>query len=170
MTDSFNPYEPEADTSYDYDEYPEDDRPRPNILWGRMVALLVALLLAFWLGRASAGGVDEAEVKDLRAELAETRERSAELEDQVEAAQEAAQDEPDAAAETPESEATDAEETEEPELETYTVERGDTLRGIAQEFCGDPEQDDLIQATNGIEDATHLSVGQTLTLPAECSG
>lgn len=168
MTDSFNPYEPEPD--YDYDDYPQDDPRRPNILWGRLIALLVALLLAFWLGRATAGGVDEDEVKDLRAELAKTREENAQLEDQVAAAQKAAQDDPDEAGETPDAEATDTGETEETELETYTVARGDTLRAIAEDYCGDPEKDDLIAAANGIEDATQLSVGQTLTLPAECSG
>lgn len=167
MTDSFNPYEPEPD--YDYDDYPEDDRRGPNILWGRLIALLVALLLAFWLGRATAGGVDESEVKDLRAELAQTREENAQLEDQVAAAQKAAQDEPDEAAETPDPDATDAED-EEPELQTYTVQPDDTLREIAEAECGDPEQDDLIAAANDIEDATQLAVGQTLTLPAECTG
>lgn len=172
MTETFNPYEPEdeAGYDYDYDDYPDDDGRRPGVLWGRIVALLAGLLIAFLLGRATAGGVDEAEVNELRAELRQTREENAELEDQVAAAQEAAQDDA-AATETPDAEETDgAAETEEPEAQTYIVERGDTLRGIAQTYCGDPDQDDLIAVTNGIDDATQLSVGQELTLPAECSG
>lgn len=169
MTDSFNTYDAEDDAgyAYDYDDYPEDDRPGPNVLWGRVIALAVALLLAFWLGRVTAGGVDEAEVRELRAELAQTREENAQLSEQVDAAQEAAQDD----ATTTETPAADQEPEEaEEEEQTYTVERGDTLRAIAEEFCGDPDQDDLIAAENDIDDATQLSVGQTLTLPAECTG
>ena len=170
MTETFKPYEPENDPAYEYeyDEYPEDDRRGPNVLWGRIIALSVVLLLAFWLGRTTAGGVDEAEVDKLRSELRQVEEENADLEDQVAAAQEAAQEDP-AATETPDPDATEDTETE-PETETYTVKSGDTLRGIAQTFCGDPAQDDLIAATNGIDDATSLSVGQELTLPAECSG
>lgn len=172
MTETFKPYEPEdeAGYEYDYDDYADEDRRGPNVLWGRIIALLVVLLLAFLLGRATAGGVDEAEVDELRTELRQTREENAELEDQVAAAQEAAQEDP-AATETPDAEATeDTSESEEAETQTYVVERGDTLRGIAQTYCGDPDQDDLIAVTNGIDDATQLSVGQELTLPAECSG
>lgn len=172
MTESFKPYEPEDDASYEYayDDYPEDDRRRPSVKWGRIIALLIVLLLAFWLGRATAGGVDETEVRELRSELAQTRERNAELEDQVAAAQEAAQDEPEAT-ETPDAGSDEEpEESEETEEQTYTVERGDTLRGIAQTYCGDPDQDDVIAAANDIDDATQLSVGQTLILPSECSG
>lgn len=172
MTETFKPYEPdnESEYEYDYDEYPEDDRRRPNVLWGRVIALLVVLLLAFWLGRATAGGVDEAKVNELRAELRQTQEENADLEDQVAAAQEAAQDDPETS-ETPAADATGGgEDTEaEAETETYIVERGDTLRGIAQTYCGSPDQDDLIAVTNGIDDATQLSVGQELTIPAECS-
>lgn len=170
MTESFKPYESEDEGyDYDYDDYPEDDRRGPNVLWGRVIALAIALLLAFWLGRSTAGGVDENEVEELRAELKQTREENAQLEDQVAAAQEAAQDDPEAA-ETPDASATDTEDTEEAELETYTVQPDDTLREIAEAECGDPELDDLIAAENDIDDATQLAVGQTLTLPAECSG
>lgn len=167
MTETFKPYEPENDPAYEYeyDDYPDDSRRGPNVLWGRIIALAVVLLLAFWLGRATAGGVDEAEVSDLRERLNQSQEENADLQAQVDAAQEAAQEDP-AAEETPAAETTEAA----PETETYTVEKGDTLRGIAQTYCGDPDQDDLIAATNGIDDATQLSVGQELTIPAECSG
>ncbi len=169
MTETFKPYDDAGYDYDDYDDYPDDDRRPPNVLWGRIIALLIGLLLAFLLGRATAGGVDEAEVDELRRELRQTREENAQLEDQVEAAQEDAQEDP-TAAETPDAEATEAADTEEPETLTYTVERGDTLRAIAETYCGDPDKDDLIAATNGIDDATQLSVGQELTLPAECSG
>ena len=168
MTETFKPYEPENDPAYEYeyDDYPDDNRRGPNVLWGRIIALAVVLVVAFWLGRATAGGVDEAEVDDLRKRLNQTQEENADLQAQVDAAQEASQDEPDTEA-TPDAETTEAAE---PETETYVVEKGDTLRGIAQTYCGDPDQDDLIAATNGIDDATQLSVGQELTIPAECTG
>ena len=166
MTETFKPYEPE-DPGYDYDEFAYEDRRGPNVLWGRIIALIVALLLAFWLGRITAGGgADEGELKELRAELEQVQQQNEDLENELAAQTEA---EP---VETPDASATEAttDPAAEAENETYVVQRGDTLRGIAQTFCGDPQLDDLIAAENGIEDATQLSVGEEIVLPAECTG
>lgn len=167
MTETFKPYEPsDDDAAYDYDEYAYEERRGPNILWGRVVALALVLGLAFWLGRMTAGGgTDEGELRELRAELSAAQEENEDLENQLAAAEEEVDP-----ATTPGATPTDGATTApEAEGETYTVERGDTLRGIAQTFCGDPQMDDLIAAENGIEDATQLSVGETLTIPADCS-
>ncbi|HJR46164.1 MAG TPA: LysM peptidoglycan-binding domain-containing protein [Actinomycetota bacterium] len=164
MTETFKPYEPE-DSGYDYDEYAYEDRRGPNVLWGRIIALIVALALAFWFGRATAGGDDEGQLSELRDELEQAQQENEDLENQLAAAQAET-------VETPADTATDAatDPAAEEEGETYVVQRGDTLRGIAQTFCGDPQLDDLIASENGIEDATQLSVGEEIVLPAECTG
>jgi nucleoid-associated protein YgaU len=169
MTDTFKPYEPEDDPSgYDYDEYAYEETRGGRILWGRVALLGLGLLLAFFLGRATAGGgADEGELKELRAELSAAEEKNEQLQQDLTAARAAA-----GSAETPQADETnETEDTEEePEPQTYTVQPRDTLRGIAQTFCGDPALDDLIAAENGIADATQLSVGEVLVLPARCTG
>jgi len=168
MTETFKPYEPD-DSGYDayddYDDYP--GRRRSNVLWGRVIALVVTLALAFWVGRVTAGGTDEDRLDELRAELTQAQDENEQLSSDLQTAREEA-----AAAEaTPTPDATDDEGTDpvgEEEGPTYTVERGDTLRLIAQRLCGDPEVADQIEELNGITDATQLSVGETLTLPPDC--
>ena len=169
MTDTFKPYEPEDPAGYEYDEYAYEESRGGRILWGRVALLGLGVLLAFFLGRWTAGGgADEGELKKLRAELAAAEEENEQLQQDLTAAQAASEP-----VETPDTEATDDaadDPEEEVEPQTYTVQPRDTLRGIAQTFCGDPSLDDLIAAENGIADATQLAVGQELTLPAECTG
>jgi LysM repeat protein len=50
-----------------------------------------------------------------------------------------------------------------PESREYTVQAGDTLSGIAAQFDVSVA---LLQQVNGIADANHLEVGQTLVIPA----
>jgi nucleoid-associated protein YgaU len=164
VTESFKPYEPSDEGGYEY-EYGYDDRPPGGrILWGRVAILGGALILAFLLGRwlAPSGGADAEELADLRGQIEELEQTNSDLESQLDEQ---------TAVETPAPTPTDtpAEGTDTGTAATYTVQRGDTLRLIAQDLCGDPEAADLIMELNGITDPTQLSVGDTLTLPEECS-
>lgn len=166
MTDTFKPYEPEDPAGYEYDEYAYEENRGGRVLWGRVVLLGVGLLLAFFLGRLTTGsGADESALSKVRAELSAAEKENEQLQEELTAAQAAAEP-----LETPDAAATDEAEEEEAEPQTYTVQPRDTLRGIAQTFCGDPSLDDQIAAENGIADATQLAVGQELVLPAECTG
>jgi nucleoid-associated protein YgaU len=155
-TEQFEPYQPE--TSYDWDY--EDEPPKgggPKILWGRVVAILVVLLAAFFIGRATAGpdGVPEERLDELRA----ANER---LEEQLQAAL-AQQEEQDES--PPPDDATESPPPDPSESEIYVVKDGDTLRGIAQEKYGDASLDDIIAEANGIDDPRQISVGQELIIP-----
>ena len=161
MTETYPPYEP-SDESYEWDY---DDQPRPGgkILWGRVLALAIALFLAFLLGRSTApAGIDPARVTSLEKENEELTQENEDLQ--------ALLTEP-----TPEpSESpTEAEVEEEPveeevEGQTYVVKGGDTLRGIAQTFCGDPSFDDTIADYNDIADPTAIRPGDEITIPPDC--
>ncbi|MDQ3982568.1 MAG: LysM peptidoglycan-binding domain-containing protein [Actinomycetota bacterium] len=167
MTESFEPYRPESSYELDYDEEPERGRPG-RILWGRVVVLGLALLLAFLLGRATrgAGGASEADLAALRTERNELRE---DLE-VAEARLQQAQQEPT----PPPASASPGTETDEgatdPENETeggtiYVVESGDTLQSIAIDVYGDASLDDFLAEANDITDPESLAVGQELVIP-----
>jgi nucleoid-associated protein YgaU len=175
MTEPFEPYESYEDDAYDWDveEEPRDERPM-NIKWGRVAALAGALLLAFVIGRSSASsGVPESQLtraqdraesldqenEDLRAEVTRL-ESAAAQEDATEAAAEDTEG-PEEPADEGEGESTQV------VGEIYQVRNGDTLRGIAQRFYGDPELADFLADVNGIDDPTTISVGQKLTIPDE---
>lgn len=172
-TETFKPYEP-AEEPDDLDEYGYEERRRPNVLWGRVIALGIGLLLAFFLGRATAGGGDEEQLTALRDDLEQAQLENERLEDDlaVAKAEAAAAAAAPKAEETPDAEPTDDEATDpvgEGEGQVYVVQGGDTLRGIARDVCGDVQLDDLIAAENGIEDPTELAVGESLTLPDDCA-
>ena len=59
--------------------------------------------------------------------------------------------------------------TETGELETYTVQRGDTLTSIAQEVCEDPSLDNAIGELNDISDPEQLPVGSDIEIPEDCN-
>ena len=159
MTEQYPPYEGEETYEWDY-----DDRPRKGggVLWGRVVALAVALFLAFLLGRVTAPdeGVPASALEERDQRIEELEEENAELEAFLEEPQ------PEATSSvTPTEEA-----TEEPveEGQTYVVKNGDTLRGIAQTFCGDASFDDAIAEYNDIPDPTTINVGEELLIPPDC--
>jgi len=118
------------------------------------------LILAFLLGRATGGGGggDSAELANAEETIEELQQENDSLRDQL-----LAQPEPTnspAADETPGGTAED-------QGETYTVEKGDTLRSIAEDFYADVGLDDCIARANDITDPTQLSVGQELIIPPE---
>ena len=53
---------------------------------------------------------------------------------------------------------------------TYTVQYGDTLSGIAKELLGDASRYKEIAALNGIDNPNVIKVGQVLKIPGGCSG
>lgn len=157
MTEQYPPYEPEETYEWDY-----DDRPRSNgkVLWGRVLVLAVALFLTFFLGRTTAPdeGIPVGDLRERENRIEELERDNAELEALLE--------EP-----APELTPTSTEASEEVPVEegqTYVVKRGDTLRGIAQTFCGDASFDDAIAEYNDIPDPTNISVGAELTIPPDC--
>lgn len=51
------------------------------------------------------------------------------------------------------------------QTQTYTVQRGDTLSKLAQNFYGDAHRYQLIQKANNIAEANRIWVGQVLVIP-----
>jgi nucleoid-associated protein YgaU len=144
---------PEDDWQY------ETDRSGGRILWGRILALAVALVLAFLAGRVTAGGNDStsaASLEKVKKELAAARATIA-AENAV----------PSPTAEvTPESTPTpEPTDSATAASTTYTVKSGDTLRGIAAKFYGDSSLDDLIAQANDITDPSLLHPGTELLIP-----
>lgn len=157
-TESFEHYEPE---SYEWDYEEARDRP-PRVLWGRIVALILLLVAAFWFGRSSAPADDqsaalaaaneradqaESEIRDLEAQLAQ-RNASAVAEPTPE----------------PTAESTPASSGEE---QTYIVKSGDNLAAIALKFYGDSSLADLIADANNIDDVQSIRPGDKLIIPPE---
>ena len=151
-------YEPE---SYEWDYEEAADRP-PRVLWGRVLALIVLLVAAFWLGRETvpSGDIGAAALADARAELEQAQQDIEELEAQVASGA--------LADPTPEPEAT-ADETAAPttEGETYIVKSGDSLAAIALRFYGDASLADIIAEANDIADPTDIRPGDELIIPPE---
>lgn len=153
----------EAEPSYEWDYHEDDHAPAPRVLWGRVAALVFVLILAFLLGRASAGGADEGELKRLRTQVAEQQDQIEDLEDQL------AIDELAAPVESPAAEAQEAETGETESGETYVVKKGDNLALLAERFYDDVTLDECLAAVNGISDPQALRAGQKIVVPADCS-
>lgn len=156
-TESFEPIEPD---SYEWDYEEARDR-GPRVLWGRVVALGLFLILAFLFGRWTAPAPTlTAKLDDARAELEAADRKIASLEDQL-AAQSAPEEETQPTP-TPADEQTPAASGKE---RTYIVKSGDTLAGIAVRFYGDSTLDDVIAEANDITDPTSITPGQKLIIP-----
>lgn len=159
--------------------------PAPNVLWGRVAAVVVVVLLAFGLGRCSAPGVSEEAAAELESRVADLSTENGDLRTQLDRfrAEDEAEEptdsdpttpttpsiEPDTGTVPTESATSSATEvpTEEPATggQIYVVEPGDTLFGIAIELYGDRERADEIADLNGLTRSSTLSVGQELRLP-----
>ncbi len=164
-TESFTPYEPQTSYEWDYGEEPPKGggNAPPNILWGRLIALGALSILVFLIGRWSApNGADPEQLERLRAENDAAQERIDELEAQV--AQPIVSPTPSITVGDQTDDAQDATF----DGETYVIQSGDTMRDIADRFCGDPTEAEVIADFNGIADPTLIRVGQELKIPEDC--
>ena len=151
-------YQPE---SYEWDYEEAADRP-PRVLWGRVLALIVLLFAAFWLGRETvpSGDVSAVVLAEARAVLEQAQDDIETLEAQV--ANGALADP------TPEPEPTvDETPVATTEGETYIVKSGDSLAAIALKFYGDAALADIIAEANDISDPTDIRPGDELIIPPE---
>jgi nucleoid-associated protein YgaU len=138
------------------EEWEYESQPGGRILWGRIIALVVALLVAFLVGRATAGGgVSQAAYAKVQRDLAAAR---AQIADQSTAP---------AVTGTPVASPTPTVTTSHTGTAgtTYVVKSGDTLRGLAIKFYGDASLVDLIAQANHITDPTLVHQGTKLIIP-----
>lgn len=167
-TESFTPYEPQTSSyAWDYGDEPPKGGANgtPNILWGRLVILGVLMILVFLIGRWSApNGVDAEQLASLKSDYKAAQEEIDELKAALTQPQTTVSPAPSVTIGEQEDTAEDAMF----DGETYVVQSGDTMRGIAERFCGDPTKDDVIAEFNGIADATIISVGAELKIPEDC--
>ena len=168
MTESFEPYRPESSYEVDYDEEPDGARPG-RVLWGRVAILGIALILAFLFGRATGGGdtgVPQARFDTVSDERDDLEVQVQDLEAQLEAAQQATPAPSAAPTDDPADDGTATDPEGETEGgETYTIQSGDTLATIAEQFYGDASLDDFLADANGITDPEALVIGTEITIP-----
>jgi nucleoid-associated protein YgaU len=165
-----------------------------QILWGRVIVLLLALALAFWLGTTFGGdSAAQTQLEEQRAEITRLESENAALEAEVAAVDagagptdESAQPADDQAgndqadneqagndqAASGPSEGSDDKTGTRPanaegDSREYVVQTGDSLAAIAQEVYGDPTLWREIAEANDIEAPYSLTVGDTLVIPAE---
>ena len=150
----------------DHDYELEEDY-APRILWGRLAFFLLALVLAFAVGRCTKdAGVDEDLYAAEQQRVLELQSENTVLQQQVDAA---SQPDDQSEGQGGEAEPTETAATEEPvgEGQTYTVKENDTLTTIAEQFYGDQSKYDLIVDANNLSSDTPLRVGQELVIPEE---
>ena len=156
----------EADAQGDWDD--SEEAPL-HVFWGRLAVLLLALLLAFAVGRITAPeGIAPETVDRLRAEVSDLRAGTERLEDELATAQAEAQSPPDEQPQEQEPQAEDqgqGEATATTGEETYVVKPGDTLGSIAQRFYEDAAFADVIAEANGLSDPSLLRPGTELVIP-----
>lgn len=164
------------------DETQFEDEPYhgTQILWGRVVVLLLALALAFWLGTTFGGDASaRSQLADQRAEITRLESEIAALEEQVAAVDAGGSPSEDAVPASEPSggdgdadQASDDTETE-PADDTggdgneYVIQSGDSLASIAQEVYGDPTLWRQIAQANDLSEPYALTVGDTLDIPEQ---
>lgn len=152
--------------AYEY----EDEEYSSNVLWGRLAALVVLLLVAFFIGRCSAGdAASSQELQDAKATIVDLSSENATLQQQLNAQAAGGVAPRDGGGDAGATEAP-AEPTAQPapdggEGETYEVRPGDTLTSIAEQFYGDPQAFEPIAEANNLSADVPLQVGQELTIP-----
>jgi nucleoid-associated protein YgaU len=173
LMEPLEPYEPQT-ASYDWDPEEEVAEEKSNVLWGRIAFFGASLLIAFVIGRMSApDGAPASDLAAARTQVTELENENEELQTQLADAQDAL-----AAASDPTAEesadpstdtTTDTTTDEDPTFtgEEYTVQSGDSLNSIAEDFYGDTVYGDYLAEVNNITDPSTLSVGTTLIIPDE---
>jgi nucleoid-associated protein YgaU len=180
----------------DEPEFTDEPYRGTQILWGRVIVLLLALALAFWLGTTFGGDESaQGQVEEQQAEIARLESKVAALEAEVAAVDAGGDDEGDDDARSPrpsepaqedegdegnEGDQGDEDPTEAAEEQTgttranaegeateYVVQSGDSLAAIAQEVYGDPTLWREIARANDLEEPYSLTVGDTLDIPAQ---
>jgi nucleoid-associated protein YgaU len=162
----------------------DEDQPQgTQILWGRVLVLLLALALAFWLGTTFGGdGAAQQELTDQRNEIARLEAQIATMEAEIaavdaggessggdaadDASEEAGQADPtaqrDESSEAPGDQDPD---NEQDRGQPYVIQSGDSLASIAQEVYGDPTRWREIARANDLDEPYALTVGQSLHIP-----
>lgn len=157
-----------------------DERP-PNVLWGRVIVLGVALLLVFLLGRAT-GGASDSEVEALQERVESLQAQNSQLEAAARSRATAPPPPPPAAddgEEAPDTAASpaasDAEASPSPSPEAggssqtlpaeYTVQSGENFSTISRDFYGSASFARCIMQANEYETATSLKAGDEITIP-----
>ena len=154
----------------DHDYELEEDY-APRVLWGRIAFFVLALLLAFLVGRCTkSSGADPDDFAAQRQTIADLTEQNQLLQAQLSARASEPADDGGGGKKKNNNQDGDAEATEDAvsgEGETYTVEDGDTLFGIAEKVYGDARKADLITDANNLSSDTPLRVGQELIIPPD---
>lgn len=170
---------------------PDLDEEQPHgtqILWGRVLVLLLALALAFWLGTTFGGdGAAQQELTDQRNEIARLEAQIATMEAELaavdaggdrasdddrgaEASEEAVDADPtaqrdgssDAPSDAPRNSGRDDERD---RGRRYVIQSGDSLASIAQDVYGDPTRWREIARANDLNEPYALTVGASLRIP-----
>jgi nucleoid-associated protein YgaU len=165
----------------------DEDQPQgTQILWGRVLVLLLALALALWLGTTFGGdGGAQQELTDQRNEIARLEAQIATMEAEIaavaagggqasenaaagEASEGAAQTDPTAERDEPSDAPRDRrnreDDAEEPG-QRYIIQSGDSLASIAHEVYGDPTRWREIARANDLDEPYALTVGEALRIP-----
>jgi len=165
----------------DEPEFEDEPYRGTQILWGRVLVLLLALALAFWLGTTFGGDASaQTELADQRAEILRLESQIASLQAEVAAvdAGGAARDDEAPASEDSaggggngdgdaDAQSEPAEEEEDDGASEYVIQSGDSLASIAQEVYGDPTLWRDIAQANDLSEPYALTVGDTLDIPEQ---
>ncbi len=164
------------------EEVLDEHEPRgTQILWGRVLVLLLALALAFWLGTTFGGDTtSQRQIGEQRAEIARLEAQITSLEAELAAVDaggdqtaQAPADEPSevAAAQTSQKAAPSegdrrGRRSSRDRGREYVIQSGDSLAAIAQDVYGDPTKWRDIARANDLTEPYSLTVGESLRIPA----
>jgi nucleoid-associated protein YgaU len=167
----------------DEPEFEDEPYRGTQILWGRVLVLLLALALAFWLGTTFGGDASaQTELADQRAEILRLESQIASLQAEVAAvdaggtareeespAPEASEGDGDGDGDGRQADARSepAEEDDDDGASEYVIQSGDSLASIAQEVYGDPTLWREIAQANDLSEPYALDVGDTLDIPEQ---